>query len=92
MAKPSQIGAKRIAETGQQIYEEKLKQKLEPRYTGKIVTIEVESGEYFIGDTLQEANQKARQKYPESVFYAVKVGFPAVYSFASRIPISATNL
>ena len=85
-------GAKRLAQAGQQMYEKHLRRKLEPRHMGKIVAIDVRSGDYFIGDTLHEATQKAREKYPESVFYAVKVGFPAVYSFSARMPIAATGL
>ena len=92
MSKARSIGIGRIADAGQRIYEDRLRRKLEPRYIGKIVAIEVESGDYFVGDTLHEATRKARKEYPDSVFYSVKVGYPAVYSFASRMPISATSL
>ena len=66
-----------------------MRHQLEPRYTGKIVVIDAESGDYFLGENLHEANEKARKKYPNNVFYAVKVGYPAVYSFSSRMPVSA---
>ena len=92
MAKAKSVSTKKLAEVGQRIYDERLRKKLEPRYAGKIVTIEVDSGDYFVGDTLREAIQKARKRYPEEVFYSVKVGYPAVYSFASRMPLSATSL
>ena len=91
MAKPKPVGTKRIGEVGQRIYDDRLRKKLEPRHTGKIVTIEVDSGDYFVGDTLHEANQKARKKYPDTVFYAVKVGYPAVYSFTSGTSIAGTS-
>jgi hypothetical protein len=83
------VNAKRIGHEGQQVYEH-LRQRLEKRYKGKIVAIEVESGDYFVGDTLQEAIQKARTKYPNKIFYSVRVGYPAVYSFSSGAPISST--
>lgn len=57
----------------------KLKDELEPKYKGKIVAIEIDSGEYFLGNTLREADAEARAKYPDKVFYAVKIGYPAVY-------------
>jgi hypothetical protein len=84
------IHAKRLAEVGERLYEERLKSKLEPKHNGKIVVIDAESGDYFLGENLQEANEQARKKYPNNVFYAIKVGYPAVYSFNSRMPISAT--
>ena len=45
------------------------------------MAIEVESGEYFVGETLTEADAKAREKYPDRVFYVVRVGRPAVYAY-----------
>jgi hypothetical protein len=64
---------------GKQIYDERLKKILEPSYKGKIVAIEVDSGDYFLGDTVVEAIKKAEEKYPDELFYLVRVGFPAVY-------------
>ncbi len=89
MIQTKRTQAKKLAEVAERLYEEKLKHQLEPRYAGKIVVIDAESGDYFLGATLHEANEQARKKYPNNVFYAVKVGYPAVYSFSSRMPISA---
>jgi len=63
---------------GQQVYE-RLKEELEAKYKGKIAAIEVSSGDYFIGDTVVEAIKKAEEKFPDDVFYIVRVGYPAVY-------------
>jgi hypothetical protein len=70
----------------ERLYEKNLRSKLEPTHKGKIVVIDAESGDYFLGTTLHEANEQARKKYPNKVFYAIKVGYPAVYSFSSRMP------
>ena len=64
---------------GRQIYEEQLKQRLESEYKGKIVAIEVGSGEYFLGDTVVEAIKKGEAMYPGELFYVIRVGYPAVY-------------
>lgn len=52
---------------------------LEAHCRGKIVAIEMESGEYFVGDTVLEAGRYARAKHPDKVFHFFRVGFPAVY-------------
>lgn len=83
------IRAKRLTEVGERLYAEKLRSKLEPDHNGEIVVIDAESGDYFLGENLHEANERARKKYPNNVFYAIKVGYPAVYSFNSRMPVSA---
>ena len=61
------------------IYRKKLKPKLEDKYKGRIVAIDVESGDYFVGKTVLEAIDKGRKKYPGKIFYAVRIGYPAVH-------------
>ncbi len=89
MVQSNSVNVKRLAEVAQRLYEEKLRPQLEPHYDGQIVVIDGESGDYFMGENLHEANEKARKKYPGHVFYAIKVGHPAVYSFGSHVPVSA---
>ncbi|MEW6096022.1 MAG: hypothetical protein AB1567_05805 [bacterium] len=72
------VDTRRFAEKGKEIYKE-LKDKLEPEYKGKLVAID--SGDYFLGNTLREAAAQARAKYSDKVFYVVKIGYPAVYVF-----------
>ena len=54
------------------------KQRLELENRGKIVAIEVESGDVFIADTVVEAGMKARLKYPDKFFYFKRIGYEAV--------------
>jgi hypothetical protein len=67
-----------IVEKGQRIYET-IKDKLEPEHKGEIVAIEVETGDYFLGRRVIEATDKAREKYPDKVFYVARIGFPVVH-------------
>ena len=64
---------------GQKVYETLLQEKLEPEYKGKVVAIEVESSDYFLGESVVEAAKKAREKYPEKMFYFAKVGYRAMH-------------
>ncbi|MCR4403750.1 MAG: hypothetical protein NUW06_00360 [Candidatus Acetothermia bacterium] len=72
------VNKEQLVARGQEIYQ-RLKDQLEPGHNGKIVAIEVESGDYFLGESVVEAGKKARQKYPDKPFYFVKVGFPTVH-------------
>jgi hypothetical protein len=56
-----------------------IKGKLESSFKGKILAIEVESGEHFIGETVLEAARKARAKHPDKAFHFFRIGFPTVY-------------
>lgn len=62
---------------------EKIKSKLESR-KGEIVAIEPDSGDYFIGKDLDEAAEKAEEKYPDKQFYFMRVGFKYVYSIGAH--------
>jgi len=59
---------------GEEIYRRKLKKKLEPKYNGKIIAIEVDSGKYFIGDNELEAGEKARAVFPDKIFFFMRIG------------------
>ena len=50
-----------------------------PHTKGKIVAIEIDSGEYFVGATILEASRIARTKYPDKMLHFFRLGFPAVY-------------
>lgn len=62
------------------IYRRKLKPKLERRYKGRIVAIDADSGDYFLGKTVLEAMEKGRKKHPNKIFYAIRIGYRAVHS------------
>lgn len=66
-----------LVDSGQRVYEERLRMLLEPAQAGRYVAIEPVSGEYFLGDTGTEALLEARRALPEAMFYLARVGYPA---------------
>lgn len=62
-----------IINKGREIYDT-LKEQLEPANNGKHIVIEVDSGEYFIGDTRDEAFLKAKAKFPDKVMFIRRIG------------------
>jgi hypothetical protein len=56
------------------IYEDKLKGELEAAHRDDFVAVEPESGDYFLGKTLSEAIQAAREAYPERLPFALRIG------------------
>lgn len=63
---------------------EEIKAELEARHFGKYVMLEVDSGDYFIGDTDWEAYQKARQAHPEKIFHLIRIGYKAAHTLKGR--------
>lgn len=75
---------KRLVSQGEEIYSDKLKRKLLPRDKGKYAAIDIESEDYFIGNTLLEAIKNAKEKYPNKKFHLVRIGHKAAVSFKHR--------
>ena len=84
--KPENFDKKSFAEKGEDIYRKNYKKKFEPQENGKVLAIEIENGECFLGDSVMQAGVKARKKYPDKFFYFVRVGHPAVYSIKGYVP------
>ena len=53
-------------------------EKSSPPIKGKLVAIDADSGDYFIGDDIDDAMNKARIKYPLKALHLRRVG-GAVY-------------
>lgn len=41
---------------------------------GMLAMIEPETGDYFLGGTTLEAFEKAKKKYPDKIFYCIRIG------------------
>lgn len=74
------VSPEELTEKGEEIYS-RIGKELEEKYLGKFAAIDVESGEYFIGDRVVEAVRKARKKHPRKVFYIKRIGFKALHIF-----------
>ena len=70
---------KRVEEIYQQI-----KDKLKGQ-EGKIVAIEVESGDYFVGADTVEAYKKGRQRHPGKEFFFKRVGARAAFFVGAHV-------
>ena len=71
-----------IARRGEEIYAARLRDVLEKEHHGKVVIIDVESGDYEIGQDSLAANQRALAKHPGAALYGIRVGFPFVESIS----------
>lgn len=52
---------------------------LEAQYHGDYVMIEVDSGDYFLGKTPQEALHRAETTHPGQAFCLIRIGYKAVH-------------
>ena len=62
-----------------EIYRDRLAAKLEPVHTGKIVAIDPDTGDYFLGEDEIQAAEQARAAGHEGPFYFLRVGSSYTY-------------
>jgi hypothetical protein len=74
-----------IAALGEQIYETRLRQVLEPDHVGKYVAIDVKSDDYVIADTILDAAQGLAAKNAGVESYVIKIGYSAAVAMGSRL-------
>jgi len=72
-----------FAREAEAIYNRKYRGEFESRYHGRIVAIDVKSGEAFVGRTELDARAKARRKHPDRAFFFLRVGYRAAYRITS---------
>ena len=73
--------AEETGRLGDEIYERDIRPKVEATHHGKVVAIDVDSGDYAIGDTALAAADALRERRPAPDVWAVKVGYPTLRTF-----------
>lgn len=86
----SVIETKEIGRKGRKILEA-LSPGLGKECFGKAIAINTETGDYFIGETGIEATQKAKNKYPDKIFFLGRVGYRTYVSFKKRLIVQSPH-
>jgi hypothetical protein len=71
-----------VVAAGKTIYEQQIRQLVEtPDNIGKMLTLNIETGEYSIGDNPVETILNLKQKDPLSKLFTLKIGYQTGVSF-----------
>ena len=74
-----------IAHLGDEIYEKDIRTKVETGHYGEVVSIDVGSGNWAIGDNVIAATDRLREQCPDAIdVWSVRVGHRAMYHFGGR--------
>jgi hypothetical protein len=73
-----------LVRRAEELYATQLRSILEPDHVDEFLVIEPESGDYFLGSTLNEAAQAARQAHPGRLTHAMRVGHQAALHFGMQ--------
>lgn len=73
-----------LAQRGQQLYESGIRQQVEAGNEGKIVAIDIETGDFEVDETVMGATERLFERRPDAQPWGIRIGYPAVYHFGSR--------
>ncbi len=79
MTTPVRRTAEEVGRLGDAIYERDIRPLVEKTHHGKIVAIDVNSGDYIIDDIALAAAERLLAQNPGADIWAVKVGYRALY-------------
>jgi hypothetical protein len=82
----SRYSGEEIGRRGGIIYEQQLRSLLETEdNVGKIVSIDIETGDYEIADDLLTAGRRLQSRRPDAAMYGKRIGYNAVYSLGGSL-------
>lgn len=64
-----------VCARGQRLYDERLRDQLEPQHNGKYVVLDIETGDYELDANQLAASDRAWAKHPNAPLYSVRVGY-----------------
>jgi hypothetical protein len=67
-----------LARRGTELYETKIRPLVQPGNDGRILAIDIESGEYAVADDTIEACQTLIDKNPDAQIWSLRIGYVAV--------------
>ncbi len=78
------------AERGDAIYEQQIRAAVETEVNiGKIIAIDIETGDYEIDADLLKAGRRLKARHPDSVAWAKRIGYDAVYAVGGSLTRTA---
>ena len=73
------------ARLGDEIYERDIRREVEADHRGEVVAIDVDSGNWAIGDNVIAARDRLRALRPEAIdVWLLRVGYRALHHFGGR--------
>lgn len=68
------------------MYDRAIRAQVETRENiGKIISIDIHTGNYEIDDNLLEAIDRLQSQFPEAIIWAERIGFNAVYAVGGSL-------
>lgn len=82
----SQLNKEEIARRGEELYQKSIRSEVEnPENIGKIIAVDLNTGEYEIDKDLLLACHRLQKKLPLAVTWVARIGYDAVYAVGGTL-------
>lgn len=80
------FNGKEIARRGHDLYQESIRAQVETEENiGKVVSIDIETGDYAVGDDLVQTARKLLARHPGAALWGERIGYDAVYAVGGTL-------
>ncbi len=76
-----------VAARGKEIYQQQIRDKVEPEHKGKFLSVDIETGDYEIDTDDLSPTMRLLAKRPDAIIYSLRIGFPAAHRIGFKIPV-----
>jgi hypothetical protein len=73
-----------FAQRGDYLYENQIRPQVEAKNYGRIVAIDIETGEFELADDTMIATRQLYERLPDAQPWVVRIGYRAVHRFGAR--------
>jgi hypothetical protein len=85
MIQPNSLTPEEIGRRGEELYERTLLRKVEPDNVGRYLSLDINTGEYEIGDNRLDTVNRLLTRMPNATIYTVLVGYPAAAAMGAAL-------
>jgi hypothetical protein len=81
----SSYSADETVQRAEDLYEQRLRPLVKAQYRGQYIAIDIESGEYEIGENYHAAAHTLLDRQPNAAIGVLRIGYPAVGRIGERV-------
>jgi hypothetical protein len=74
------------ARRGTALYEQRVRPRVEAGNRGKVVALDVDTGDFEVAEDTLAASQRLLARHPDAQIWCVRIGYSAVLRFGSLVP------
>jgi hypothetical protein len=80
------ISSDEVARRGEDLYDREIRARVETDdNVGRIISIDVETGDYEVGDDPLETGQRIQSRHPGAPIWTKRIGYNAVYAVGGTL-------